>query len=124
MTPEALAALKSELSHFIGTEKYHRWSSIFPDFLTDGAKYLAEKAGAFWLMDIVGSVRRKVLAKGFATLNMTIDGEGGCVVALDDGNGKVFYKQAVPYTDAPFDVKLFVQPCDENRLCIMLPSEY
>ena len=123
MTPEALASLKSDLSHFTGTEAYHRWSSIFPDVLTDGAKYLAEKAGAFWLMDIVGSVRAKILAEGFATVQFFHEGDGG-YVCITDGNGKPLHRQGIAYARLPLALKLFVQPCDENRLCIMLPSEY
>lgn len=124
MNPTEAAALKSELSHFTGTEAYHRWTVLSNDVLTDGAKYLAEKAGMFWLMDIVGSVRTKILKEGFATVALTLTPNGGGVVLIDDGNGRVIHRQGIPYTDAPFPQKLFVQPCDENRLCIMLPSEY
>lgn len=124
MTPEALASLKSDLSHFTGTEAYHRWSVLFPDLLTDGAKYLAEKAGMFWLMDIIGSNRRKFLREGFATVNLTLSPNDKGTVEIDDGNGKVLYTQHIPYTDAPFPVKLFVAMAAENKLCIMLPSEY
>ena len=41
------------LAHFIGTEHYYRLTPSA--VLTDGTKYLAEGAGAFWLMDAVAS---------------------------------------------------------------------
>jgi len=44
---------QSELSHFIGTENYYRF--LCGTLLTDGTKYLAEKADAFWLMDTIAS---------------------------------------------------------------------
>lgn len=47
----------NDLAGFTGTEGYLRWNPpLFPDILlTDGARYVAETAGAFWLMDIIGS---------------------------------------------------------------------
>ena len=44
MTP---AELTNALQNFTGTENYHRFSAIMPNvLLTDGAKFLAEEAGA------------------------------------------------------------------------------
>ena len=43
----------AQLSHFTGTEKYHRISRRH--LLTDGAKYLAEEAQCFWMMDAIAS---------------------------------------------------------------------
>ena len=42
-----------QLAHFIGTEHYYRLTPSA--VLTDGTKYLAEAAGAFWLMDAIAS---------------------------------------------------------------------
>lgn len=52
---EILAAeLEAQLPLFIGTEKYYKLG--FPPLLaTDGVKYLADKAGAYWLVDIIAS---------------------------------------------------------------------
>ena len=43
----------SQLSLFTGTEHYYRINRKC--LLTDGTKYLAEGAGAFWLMDAAAS---------------------------------------------------------------------
>ena len=69
--------LESSLPHFTGTEEYHRirYPWLRKDFLlTDGAKYLADKAGliggtAYWLIDIIAShqTNKKVAAQGFQT---------------------------------------------------------
>jgi hypothetical protein len=37
----------SMLSHFTGTEHYYRLNRWC--FITDGAKYLADEAGTYWL---------------------------------------------------------------------------
>ena len=59
--------LESNLPHFTGAEEYHRlrYPWLRKDFLlTDGAKYLADKAGviggtAYWLIDIIASYQRE-----------------------------------------------------------------
>jgi hypothetical protein len=43
----------AQLSNFIGTEKYYRLTR--KHLLTDGTKYLAEAAGAYWLMEAIAS---------------------------------------------------------------------
>ena len=59
---EQLAAeLEANLPHFTGTENYTnlRYPWLRSHFLlTDGAKYLAETAQAFWLMDAIAATRR------------------------------------------------------------------
>jgi hypothetical protein len=54
-TPEEL---HRHLAQFSGTERYYR---IHPGLLaTDGAKYLADEAGAYWLLDIIWSVLSRI----------------------------------------------------------------
>ena len=43
----------AQLAHFTGTTAYYRISNRH--LLTDGTKYLAEAAGAYWLMDAAAS---------------------------------------------------------------------
>ena len=43
----------AQLSHFTGTEKYHRISRRH--LLTDGTKSLADEAECFWMMDAIAS---------------------------------------------------------------------
>ena len=60
--------LISELSQFIGTENFYR---ITPrHLLTDGTKYLAEKAQSFWLMDAVASHLPKYFHDYFCVANL------------------------------------------------------
>ena len=44
----------SALAQFTGTEKHYRISRRH--LLTDGTRYLAEKAACFWMMDAVSCV--------------------------------------------------------------------
>jgi len=81
---EKLAAeIEAALPHFTGTEEYHRmrYPWLRKDFLlTDGAKYLADKAGliggtAYWLIDIIAShqTNKKVAAEGFQTWKLYVN---------------------------------------------------
>ena len=81
---EKLAAeIEAALPHFTGTEEYHRmrYPWLRKDFLlTDGAKYLVDKAGliggtAYWLIDIIAShqTNKKVAAQGFQTWKLYVN---------------------------------------------------
>ena len=131
--------LEQELSHFFGTEEYHKYSPrMFPQMLlTDGASHLAEKAHAYWLMDIISSVAPEKVNKGhdFMVAWLTKK-EDGAEFILDDGNWSesqpqqprnILYKQEIEYTDFPLDkIRLFVSFLNDSsrHILIMLPSEY
>jgi len=81
---EKLAAeIEAALPHFTGTEEYHRmrYPWLRKDLLlTDGAKYLADKAGliggtAYWLIDIIAShqLNHKVASEGFQTWKLYVN---------------------------------------------------
>lgn len=124
----------SDLSQFICTENYYRYSPLFRNFvLTDGAKYLADEAGAYWLMDAiashVGSYRRDTFA--VATLaglcnrpHLRLKRPADWLLTIDDGNGKVYAQQEIEFSDFPLDlIKLYLCKNDDVWV-ILLPSEY
>lgn len=49
---------ESDLAQFIGTCYYYK-HPLSGMVFTDGVKFIAEKAQAFWLIDAIGSYRRK-----------------------------------------------------------------
>ena len=113
--------LISVLSQFIGTEKYYRITRIH--LLTDGTKYLAEKAHCFWLMDAIASHLTRKIGDYFCVASLSVNGTSA-VLTLDDGNGNVYATQRIEYTDFPLnEVKLYC--CfDGEHWVIMLTSEY
>ena len=126
--PKTVAELETELSGFYGTEKWHRHSILFKRLShTDGMKYLADRVGCFWLLDIVGSVLERVMKKGegFSTWKI-ISADSKAVVTADDGNGNILYTQKIPYTDFPEgEFKFFVaEGGPQNTAVAMLTSEY
>lgn len=113
--------LTSELSQFIGTEKYYRITSRH--LLTDGTKYLAVKARCFWLMDAIASHLTNKINDYFCVANLTVNGSSA-VLKIDDGNGNVYKTQMIKYTDFPLnEIKLYCS-FDGEHWVIMLTSEY
>ena len=122
--PPTPAELQSHLAQCTGTEQYHR---THPGLLaTDGAKYLADAAGAYWLLDIVWSVLQTITGE-FAVLELTLEaGSSRAEVLIHDGREPrtVYHRQAITYTDFPLPKsKLYIQQNGLERV-VMLPSEY
>lgn len=50
--------IANTLGSFTGSCEFTKWSILFrKDVLTEGTKYLADKAGCYWLMDLIASVQ-------------------------------------------------------------------
>ncbi len=113
--------LQSELSQFIGTEKFYRITQRH--LLTDGTKYLAEQAKCFWLMDAISSHLPKYFSDYFCVARLVVNGSNA-VLTLDDGNDNVYARQKIEYTDLPLsEIKLYCS-FDGEYWVIMLTSEY
>ena len=112
------------LSNFTGTEKYYR---INPrTVLTDGTRYLAEEAGAYWLMDAIASYLPQFMGKQDFIVAKLVRSSSNCSaqLTLDDGNGHVLDQQHIEYTDFPMtSIQLYA--CWNGELWVlMLCSEY
>lgn len=123
MTPQELQA---GLAGFTGTEHYYPFSAILPNWvLTDGAKWLADNAGCFWLMDMIASHAKKIRDEGFAVVKLKKTSPNDCTVTIEDGNDGILAAQENIFTDFPLDeIVLYAVPGDERLMVIMLTSEY
>lgn len=119
--------LQGSLARFYGTEQYH-YSKPFEHIrYTDGIKYVARKAKAYWLLDIIKSVctleervKRHLLHDNFVCINLTVYGDRSAKVEFSDGDKREIYTQRVESTDFPLPaIKMY---SIDN--VIMLPSEY
>lgn len=114
MTP---GELRGALIQFTGTEQWWRHTP-FNLVYTDGVKYFAEQAGAFWFLDIVAT-EIEPTKLDFAVIKLVSKDNTGSIV-VEDGNGNVTWEKKIEYTDAPEGVwRFFIQ---DN--IILLPSEY
>ena len=112
----------SRLCLFTGTVHYHRLNRRC--LLTDGAKYLAEGAGAFWLMDAAASYLLELGTDDWFVQVRLVVANGAAVLTLEDGNGGVRARQAIPYTDFPIPHYTLYACWNGSDWVIMLPSEY
>jgi hypothetical protein len=76
MSP-TMETLATDLCQFTGTETWYRHSMYRNVLYTAGVQYLAEKAGAYWLIDIIAIAQRmkpRVRAEGFQVWCLTAMG--------------------------------------------------
>ena len=112
----------SQLAYFTGTERYYRISRRH--LLTDGAKYLAEEAECFWMMDAIASHVSEINTHDwFVQIKVQVHGIKATMI-YDDGNGKELARQEIPYTDFPMEAVSLYACWDGEHWVIMLPSEY
>lgn len=102
--------LENEMAYYSGTENYYSsWIHKFK--YTDGIKGFCEKAKAFWFLDLVNSLffnqrLRKRMNGDFIVIKLKVEENNTCVVSFKDSE-KVFYEQAIAYTDCPIGEWVF-----------------
>jgi hypothetical protein len=111
------------MSQFTGSEHWYRFG-IVPDITcTDGAKYVADTAGAYWLLDEIALAQKyvkKVAAQEFQVWKLTVKDNDSATLICEDGNYNAVFSKPIPFTDFPKDgVTLWFA---DN--VIYLPSEH
>ncbi len=113
---------QSKLTHFTGTERYYRLNRKC--LLTDGTKYLADAAKAYWLMDAAASYLLELgTADWFVLVKLVVKGHAA-VLTLEDGNGLIRARQEIPFTDFPARGQVLYASWDGRHWVLMMPSEY
>jgi hypothetical protein len=113
----------AELRQFTGSEQWFRHGLVRNILFTEGAKYLADRAGAYWLIDEIAFTQKSdpaVAAEAFQLWTLTVQPDQTATLTCGDGNGRTVYSKKLDYTDFPLpEVQLY---CANNT--ILLPSEY
>lgn len=115
--------LRSELRQFSGSENWYRHGLVRRILFTDGVKYLADEAGAYWLLDEIALAQqfdKAVAAEEFQLWKLNVKADHTAVLACEDGNGKTVLRKELEFTDFPLEEISFY--CTNNT--ILLPSEY
>jgi len=114
---------QAELDQFTGSEHWYRHPINRKVLFTDGAKYLAEKAGAYWLLDEIAIIQpydKRVASEEFQVWKLTVRENRTATLVCEDGNDHVVYTQEIPFTDFPLDgITLWF-----TNNVIYLPSEH
>lgn len=114
---------KADLAQFTGTENWYRHPIRRNILYTDGIQYLAEKAGAYWLIDEIAfnQMQPRIGSEEFQvwTLSVNLE-ESNAVLTCDNGNNKILFSKKITFTDFPLEnVRLYF-----SNNVILLPSEY
>jgi hypothetical protein len=116
-------SLEHDLRQFTGSE------NVYKNFTglryTDGVKYLAEKAGAYWLIDAIGSYQRDKRLQierlqEFQLWTLTVKENVGLLQCFEDSGVPATLEQEIEFTDFPLpEIKLYVEGG-----VLLLPSEH
>ena len=123
MTDTTKPLTHAELWQFTGSERWHRHGLVRHILFTDGAKYLADRAGVYWLLDEIAFAQRarpRVAAEAFQMWKLRVRPDKTALLTCDDGNGDVVWRKTLEYTDFPLE-KITLYYTDRT---ILLPSEY
>lgn len=119
--------LKQDLEQFCGTEEYYRFNALMRNvLLTEGTRYLAQEANAFWLMDVIGSHLPSGPKDESFVVALLERHDGGWKFTLNDDipPSKIYAEQRIEFSNFPLDeIKLYAQ-FDGKYWVIMLPGEY
>jgi len=119
--------LEAGLRHFYGGDTVYRHPLMRRVVFTEGAAYLADNAGAHWLLDEIATSQmlKEVAAEEFQTWKLKVDTKK-CTGVLTCGDGgkngrasRTVYTKRLDYTDFPLpEIALWFE---NDTIC--LPSE-
>jgi hypothetical protein len=113
----------ADLSLFTGTENWYRHGINRRVLFTDGARYVADTAGAHWLLDEIALIQpydKRVAAQEFQLWILRVTPDAKATLSCEDGNGNAVFTKEIPFTDFPLpEIKLYF-----TNNTILLPSEY
>jgi len=111
------------LMQFTGSDNWYRHGLVRNVLFTDGAKYVADQAGAYWLLDEIALAQRfvkAVAAEEFQVWKLAVNADQTATLTCEDGNSNVVCTKRIPFTDFPPEgITLWF----ENST-IYLPSEH
>ena len=111
------------LAGFTGSEEWYRHGLCRSVLYTQGVQYVAETAGAYWLLDEIALAQRlgpRLGKHSFQVWRLKLNKTGhGAELRCEDGNYNKLFSKRITFTDFPQDIELWVE---EN--VILLPSEH
>lgn len=112
----------SMISQFARTEHFHPLNRRC--LITGGSTYLADEAGAYWLLDAAASYLLEVGTYEWFVLVRLVVKENQAVLFLEDGNRHICASQQIPFTDFPLPEQVLYACWDGAHWVLMFPSEY
>jgi hypothetical protein len=111
------------LAQFTGSESYYRHGLVRSIVFTDGVKYIADTAGAYWLLDEIALAQKgqpAVAREEFQVWSLKVNANSTATLTCEDGNDRPVFSKTLTFTDFPQDgVTLWFA-----NNTIYLPSEH
>jgi hypothetical protein len=79
----------ADLRQFTGSEQWYRHALVRDVLFTDGAKYVADQAGAYWLLDEIALAQRyekTVAGEAFQLWKLKVEPGHTATLTCEDGN--------------------------------------
>lgn len=114
-----------DLGQFTGSENLFA-HPINPRFCyTDGIRYVAQTAGAYWLLDVLATELHLNDSDYFGVVLLVVkDGQASLEVMDDLPPNRWMLRKNIRHTDFPEGVWKFYAVWDGERITLMVPSEY
>lgn len=113
----------ADLAQFTGSENWYRHGINRKVLFTDGAKFVADQAGAYWLLDEIAIIQphdKRVAAEEFQVWKLKVNADHSATLICEDGNAYAVYTKEIEFTDFPPEgITLWF-----SNNTILLPSEY
>lgn len=113
----------AELRQFTGSETWYRHALNRRTVYTEGVQFLAERAGAYWLVDeilLIQPEAAKLKLPEFQCWKLTVHEDRSAALVCFDGNYAERYRKRISWTDFPLpEIELWFA---NNTL--YLPSEH
>lgn len=115
---------KTDLNRFTGSEIFYRHP--LGVIYTEGIKYLAQNARAYWLIDIIASYQGNVritqdpMLQEIQFWKLKVSQNNSAILTCERDTDDVVITQKIEFTDFPLDeVKIYL-----SNKTLLLPSEY
>ena len=114
--------LLEQLLYFTGTTQWYHLPGMKQYTYTDGVRFLAQQAGAYWLLEhiFLHQSDEKINKEPFQNWKIVVNDDNSATITVDEGNGKVLKTFNIPFTDFP--IKEYEMYFIDNVL--LLKGEY
>ena len=127
--------LVAELQQFTGDLERYRHSLNPQVIYTPGIKYLADEAGAYWLLDSIAlylksKQMREAIKQDERLAHLQFwyleinDDKSANLYVVADSDEKPAIAEVIPYTDFPLERIAIWAGCDSQYWTLYLPSEH
>jgi hypothetical protein len=117
---------ETDLASFTGSERFFRHPLSRNHIYTEGTQFLAERAGAYWLLDKIALHGSPAIDReDFQVWKLSVRQNRSAILTTEDGDEAVLKIEELTYTDFPLpEITLWSIRNELGGFTIMLPSEY